>query len=327
MENKELGYKCSADDWKYILTDCELGELLMCPVPTARRWWREAKAGKVEAHSRSYGTRQRMTEDVKDLLYNLVLENKFASKYFLKIKLAAITGMDFHEDYIIQTMRRMDLSRKKVCYEKKSKMTVENMQYYFEWVQTFKRINRNCLVFVDQTGFDGYDFLPKYGYGPSNQRIFAAKQPNKGTRISITGLLPYGSGRSPFFFQMANSHGTYELWESCVVEAINCGFLKVGDVLVVDNWSGFVGYNTGMLLSEVLSEVGIFVWPLPRYSPELNPIELLWNWLKQYVARSDIIPETEIDRCTYLHTILSRVRNTRPFFDHVEKYVFSNPLW
>ncbi len=161
MEDKELGYKCSQDDWNSILIDDDLGDIPMCPVPTARRWWREAKALKLEAYECSYGTRTRMTESVKDILYDIGMQNKFANKYVLKSKLAAITGHVFHEDTIIKTMRSMDLSRKKVCYEKKAKFTVENMKYYFNWVQIFKRINRDCLVFVDQTGFDGYDFLPQ----------------------------------------------------------------------------------------------------------------------------------------------------------------------
>jgi len=52
--------------------------------------------------------------------------------------------------------------------------------------------------------------------------------------------------------------------------------LGEGDVLVLDNSS----VHTSKLVGEVLVELGIEVVFLPVYSPDFNPIELMWGYVK-----------------------------------------------
>ncbi len=63
------------------------------------------------------------------------------------------------------------------------------------------------------------------------------------------------------------------------------GFLRNGDALVIDNASIHC-YRDSAVLEEILWEdYKILLIFMPTRSPELNPIELMWNILVQHLRR------------------------------------------
>jgi hypothetical protein len=63
------------------------------------------------------------------------------------------------------------------------------------------------------------------------------------------------------------------------------GFLRNGDVLVIDNAS-IHWYCELAVLEEFLGEeYKILIDFMPACSPELNPIKLMWNMLVQHLRR------------------------------------------
>ena len=58
--------------------------------------------------------------------------------------------------------------------------------------------------------------------------------------------------------------------------------LRPGQAVILDNAS----FHHKARLEEILAQVGCFLLPLPRYSPDLNDIEPLWNSLKAKIAHS-----------------------------------------
>lgn len=55
--------------------------------------------------------------------------------------------------------------------------------------------------------------------------------------------------------------------------------LRVGDIVVLDNLAAHHSDS----IREAIEAVGATLWFLPPYSPELNPIETFWAWLKECV--------------------------------------------
>jgi transposase len=55
--------------------------------------------------------------------------------------------------------------------------------------------------------------------------------------------------------------------------------LKPGQTVVLDN----LGAHRSAEVIELFQQRGIGLKFLPPYSPELNPIELLWHWLKDRI--------------------------------------------
>ena len=52
--------------------------------------------------------------------------------------------------------------------------------------------------------------------------------------------------------------------------------LQAGSVLVLDN----ARFHHGGHIASLVEEAGCSLLYLPPYSPDFNPIELLWSWLK-----------------------------------------------
>ena len=70
--------------------------------------------------------------------------------------------------------------------------------------------------------------------------------------------------------------------------------LKPGDIVVMDNLSSHKVKG----VAEAINAVGAEVLYLPRYSPDLNPIEMMWSKIKAYLrkvkARTKELLEQEI---------------------------------
>lgn len=59
--------------------------------------------------------------------------------------------------------------------------------------------------------------------------------------------------------------------------------LQTGDVLIMDNLSA---HKDGQAL-EMLREAGVMVRFLPAYSPDYNPIELMWSKVKALLRKAE----------------------------------------
>ena len=313
-------YKFSAKDYFDILYD-EDSQQYFCSRSTMRRWLWEARANKFKPSKKIPPSQKVLSQDQMQICYNIVLDNKYCGKYEFQRLFYNATGYFFHVNYISTIIKELGISKKVVVYEKKAKFLHSNLVWYYNWVSRYRNIDRNRLIFVDSCGFDGLNFQPKKGYAPKDERCWGEHMNNKGVRISVTGMMAYDPSRPPLFYQLTTANGSFDTWIDCVYTAYNEQFILPNDILVVDNWSGFVGYHKGQMLAEVLQELGIEVWPLPRYSPELNAIELLWQFVKQHIQH--IFAETQRERLQILHNIFGRVCNVSGYVKHVDNYVFN----
>jgi transposase len=70
-----------------------------------------------------------------------------------------------------------------------------------------------------------------------------------------------------------------------VTDLIRNGVLTEGDVFVVDNASVHYADSIATMLDDILAAVGVRMFFLPAYSPELNPCELVFAQVKHYLRR------------------------------------------
>ena len=66
------------------------------------------------------------------------------------------------------------------------------------------------------------------------------------------------------------------MFQNYITLIVGSGFLIRGDIAIYDNASIHVN-RVNSDLQSILSSTGIDAVLLPRYSPELNPIELVFN--------------------------------------------------
>ena len=318
--NDGLLYKFTNSDYFNILYDEDLQQYL-CSKSTMRRWIWEGRANKFKPSKKFQPSNTVLTEKEMKLCYDIVLKNKFCGKYEFQKLFFEATGYFFSLNYVSTIIKDLRLSKKVVTYEVKAKMLPNNLVWYYNWCCRYQNIDRNRLIFVDSCGFDGLNFQPKKGYAPMHERCQGEHLNAKGVRISCTGMMCYDPSRNPLFYQLTTANGSFETWIDCVQTAYNTQFILPNDILIVDNWSGFVGYDKGQMLAEILAELGIEVWPLPCYSPELNAIELLWHFVKQHIQH--IYAGTQEERLQILHNIFGRVCDVSGYIKHVDEYIFN----
>ena len=78
-----------------------------------------------------------------------------------------------------------------------------------------------------------------------------------------------------------------ELFALEIEDAIVKGFLRAGDVIVMDNAANHTGKENNILDEWLWEEHAITVLLLPARTPEWNPIELLWRCLTMRLKSVD----------------------------------------
>lgn len=68
--------------------------------------------------------------------------------------------------------------------------------------------------------------------------------------------------------------------------------LRPGDIVIMDNLSAHKSEPTLALIEQA----GARVMFLPPYSPDLNPIEMMWSKVKQYLRSAEARTEQDLQR-------------------------------
>lgn len=85
------------------------------------------------------------------------------------------------------------------------------------------------------------------------------------------------------------------------VQAVLVPTLRPGDIVVMDNLSPHKSDPTLALIAQVGAQV-LF---LPAYSPDLNPIEMMWSKIKQWLR--SVEARTDVDLIAAIGQALARV--------------------
>ena len=82
---------------------------------------------------------------------------------------------------------------------------------------------------------------------------------------------------APMQYNGRTDHVLFEFWFMTIFLPI----VAVGSVIVMDNAS----FHRKAILIALAAEIGCRVIFLPPYSPDFNPIEKYWAWLKKKIKR------------------------------------------
>lgn len=111
-----------------------------------------------------------------------------------------------------------------------------------------------------------------YGWGESSERVVDYVPDVRFSRLSIVSTVRLNGEQAPFIFS-----GTLngELFKQYIAEIL-APTLNEGDIVIMDNLSS---HKVKGVTDPILAR-GANVLYLPAYSPDLNPIELLWSKVK-----------------------------------------------
>ena len=144
------------------------------------------------------------------------------------------------------------------------------------------RIDPARLVFIDET-WTKTNMAPLRGWAPRGQRL--------------PGKAPYGRWKTMTFLAALRHDRVTAPWlvdgpidgQSFLqyVEEVLVPTLKPGDIVIVDN----LGSHKGKAIRHDIRAAGAKLFFLPKYSPDLNPIEKFFaklkHWLRKAAARTE----------------------------------------
>jgi transposase len=146
------------------------------------------------------------------------------------------------------------------------------------WVSRSEKWAANKLYFIDETASCEKIGWRKKGWSPVGMSCSEVRNTKREERwsilpaLSITGLLP-----DPLIIQGSVTKEVFIWW---LVNKV-IPFMPPGSILIMDNAP--IHHNLG--LDELLQERRIQLKYLPPYSPDFNPIELVFNTVKAWVRR------------------------------------------
>ena len=136
--------------------------------------------------------------------------------------------------------------------------------------------------FIDETG-STTAMAREYARSPRGERVHDEVPRNYGDVITIVGALT-ATGLTALFTYRGGT--TKEAFVTYVREVL-VPELEAGDAVVLDNLAA----HKDPRVRELVEAVGAKLYFLPPYSPDLNPIELAWSWVKRWLkaarARTD----------------------------------------
>ena len=169
-------------------------------------------------------------------------------------------------------MRRCFLKKKQVhASEQKREDVAQARKEWKEKQENHVELPVDKLVFLDESGVN-IDMVRRYGRAKNKNRVndyAPVNTPKKTTLVSSVRL--DGTQAYEFFQGSLNGKNFLSYVKNTLIPT-----LKKGDIVVMDNLS----CHKVKGVKEAIEEAGASVLYLPPYSPDFNPIEMMWSKIK-----------------------------------------------
>ena len=169
-------------------------------------------------------------------------------------------------------MRRCFLKKKQVhASEQKREDVAQARKEWKEKQENHVELPVDKLVFLDESGVN-IDMVRRYGRAKNKNRVndyAPVNTPKKTTLVSSVRL--DGTQAYEFFQGSLNGKNFLSYVKNTLIPT-----LKKGNIVVMDNLS----CHKVKGVKEAIEEAGASVLYLPPYSPDFNPIEMMWSKMK-----------------------------------------------
>jgi transposase len=152
-----------------------------------------------------------------------------------------------------------------------------------EFIETIESYPQYKLYYVDECGIDKYLYR-EYAYAPRGVSVFGKISGKKFKRTNIVAAKCGNKIVAPMTYSGTTDSTLFEYWfENALLKAI-----PRYSVIVMDNAT----FHRKSVLRALASNHECDVLFLPSYSPDLNPIENFWAWLKSKLR--NILPYHDV---------------------------------
>ena len=146
-----------------------------------------------------------------------------------------------------------------------------------QWIKYQDRIDPSRLVFIDET-WTKTNMAPLRGWGPRGSRLIAKVPHGHWNTTTFLAALRHDRIDAPWLVEGPIDGASFHLY----VEKILVPTLRPDDIVIMDN----LGSHKGKAIRRLIRSVGAKLLFLPKYSPDLNPIEQVFAKLKHLLRKA-----------------------------------------
>lgn len=128
------------------------------------------------------------------------------------------------------------------------------------------------IVYFDESGFTAESYRP-HGWAPRGERVFGSVSGNNRKAINLIMAKRKNEWLAPMLFKGSCHTATVNLW----LEKMLLPELTSPSVIVMDN----ARFHNKAQMKDILQKAGHTMLPLPKYSPDFNPIEQSFATIKK----------------------------------------------
>ena len=234
---------------------------------------------------RGAGSRSLSELDVFILLQLYHHDPSTTCKNYVKA-LFLVTGTIVHPTTICRFFREGFAISGRMCKTNLipyDKFQPDNYEKALEYMMFISVLKPERIKFGDEKHLEGADlFCRKVRRNVITGEVPAIKtHPDFRLRYTIVGFCGIDPSVTPVRYGFTVNTNNAENFAHQIILAIFTGWLKIGDILVLDNATIHYGGDNSDLCDWLWFNYRIFVLFLPARTPEWNPIELVWNILVQ----------------------------------------------
>jgi transposase len=145
-----------------------------------------------------------------------------------------------------------------------------------DYWQRIGGIATDKLVFIDETGF-WVGMSRGVARALKGKRAYQLREFYRGKKLTMIGAIKQGEVLATKTIERSMKSDDFLEF----IQVYLSPKLKPGDVVVMDNLNS----HHRKEIKEIIESVGASVAYLPVYSPEFNPIEMMWSQLKSFVRK------------------------------------------
>jgi transposase len=146
-----------------------------------------------------------------------------------------------------------------------------------QWIKYQDRVDPSRLVFIDET-WTKTNMAPLRGWAPRGMRLVTKVPHGHWNTTTFLAALRHDRIEAPWLFEGPINGESFAIY----VEKVLLPTLRPGDIVIMDN----LGSHKSKIVRRLIRSVGAKLLFLPKYSPDLNPIEQVFAKLKHLLRKA-----------------------------------------
>lgn len=217
-------------------------------------------------------------------VYLAIMANPFYGCKELLAEVRQVEGLeDMSLTFLKDSIRSWGWTWRKTKKKLINKFTLANMERYLDFVELFPTLDMTKIKYMDESGFKPRDLTCSMRVGPKGADLAVVDAFPNEKKLCLALLVCLDNPAYPAYFNI--SEGKSDRWNffDFIIEAIDEGYIRSGDWIVFDNAPTHTAHEMMEALAQRLEEIGARAVFLPAYSPELNPCEMVFAFLKHFL--------------------------------------------